>query len=148
MLAFRTLSLQSAVHNGRIRDPFFHDQRRALRSESSAADVVDGGLWARAILIRPSTHGKALSGSMQAKAACHWPAASAARRWYAPRDASRPEIHRAFCQPGSAITVPSCSSRSSAVRASSCETSSSFSASGISSSVGSSLQITAAETAS
>ena len=65
MLAFRPLSLQSAVDNGRTGDPFFHGQRRALRSESSAADVVDGGLSARAIPIRPSTHGKALSGSIQ-----------------------------------------------------------------------------------
>ena len=32
MLAFRPLSLQSAADNGRTRDPFFHDQRRALRS--------------------------------------------------------------------------------------------------------------------
>ena len=54
MPAFRPLSLQSAVDNGRTRDPFFHEQRRALRSESSAADVVDGGLSARAIPIRPS----------------------------------------------------------------------------------------------
>ena len=99
----------------------------------SARRTAATWLSARARPMCFSTQGKALSGSIQGHGSVP----------FASRVSRSAMVRSARCRPArnthgvtstwSAITVPSCSSRSSAVRISCCGTSSSFSASGINS---------------
>jgi hypothetical protein len=102
----------------------------------SASRIAATWLSARARPICFSTHGRALSGSIQGQGSA--PFASRVIRSAIVRSARcRPARNTQGVSPTrSAITVPSCSSSSSAVRINCWGTSSSFSASGTSSSVG------------
>ena len=103
-------------------------------NEEAVARAVESGHVPT--LANTSTHGKALSGSIQGQGSLA----------FASRVNRSAMVRSARCKPArnthgvsptwSAITVPSSSSSSRAVRMSSCETSSSFSASGTSSSAG------------
>ena len=101
-----------------------------------ASRIAATWLSASARPIRSSTHGSALSGSIQGQG--NGPFASRINRSAMTRSARyRPARNTQGVSPRrSATTVPSCSSSSSAVRISSCGTSSSFSASVINSSIG------------
>ena len=102
----------------------------------NASRIAATWLSARASPIRSATHGNALSGSIQGQGSV--PFASRISRSAMARSARcRPARNTQGVSPTlSAMTVPSVSSRSSAVRTSSTGTSRSFSASGTNSSVG------------
>ena len=102
----------------------------------NASRIAVRWLSARASPTRFSTHGSALSGSIQGHGGV--PFVSRSSRSAMERSARyNPARNTQRVSPTlSAITVPSANSRSSAVRTSSTGTSSSFSASGTSSSVG------------